>query len=107
MPSQDYIKGKADIFYFVLEVLNGVRRNGRAITCGEIVDRIEHYVSVPLRDSSTASAEYNAGVGEALAHFRGYYVPREDIIDSEKARHIYNAVEERFEQLWRQLWRQL
>jgi hypothetical protein len=95
----DRIKGKTDIFSFVLEVLDGIRRNGRAVTCGEIVDRIERFVTV----RSPANADYNAGVAEGVQHFREYYVPREDVIDSEKARHIYNAVEERFEQLWRQL----
>lgn len=100
MPSQDYIKGKADIFSFVLEVLSGVRV---PLTCVEIVDRVERYVNTPIRNPSSVTADYHAGVMEAMTHFRGYFVPREDVIDSEKARHIYNAVEERFEELWRLL----
>ena len=101
MPSQDYIKGKADIFSFVLEILNGIRKNKQLLSCGEIVDRIEHYVNIPLRDK--ASTDYNAGVREAMSHFRRYFLPRENIILSDAIRHIYNAVEEQFEMLLRLL----
>ena len=95
------LAGKADIFSFVMDVMEGIHKNGQRVTCGEIVDRIERYVNTPLRDP--ASAEYHAGVSDAVAHFRGYFVPREDVIDSDAARYVYKAVEERWEELYRQL----
>jgi hypothetical protein len=100
MPSQDYIKGKADIFSFVLEILSGVRV---PLTCGEIVDRVERYVNTPIRNPASVTADYHAGVMEAMTHFRGYFVPQENIINPDAVKHIYNAVEERFEELWRLL----
>lgn len=103
MPSQDFIKGKADIFSFVMEILDGIRKNGQRVTCGDIVTRIEHLVNTPLRDPHKASIDYHAGVMDALQHFRGYFVPREDMIDSDSVKYIKGAVEERFEALWRQL----
>ena len=103
MPSQDFIKGKADIFSFVLEVLEGIGKHGPALTCGEIVDRIERFAATPLRDPAGVSADYNAGVRDGVRHFREYFVPREDRIDSDAIKYIYNAVEERWEDLFRQL----
>jgi hypothetical protein len=58
MPSQDYIKGKADIFSFVLEILSGVRV---PLTCGEIVDRVERYVNTPIRNPASVTADYHGG----------------------------------------------
>jgi hypothetical protein len=104
MPSQDFIKGKADIFSFVMGVLDGIRKNGQRATCGEIMDRIESYVNTPLRDPYRASADYHAGVTDAVRHFREYFVPREDVIDSDSVKYIYNAVEEYWEELFRQLY---
>ena len=101
MPDQDFIKGKADIFSFVMEVLDGIRKNGHRVTCGEIVDRIERYIAAPLLERP--SADYYAGVADAMTHFRGYFVPREDVINSDAVKYIYNAVEERWEELYRQL----
>lgn len=101
MPSQAFIKGKADIFSFVMDVLDGVRKNMHTVTCGEIMERIERYVATPLR--VPASADYHAGVADAMTHFRGYFVPREDVINSDAIKYVYNAVEERWEELFRQL----
>jgi len=103
MPSQDFIKGKADIFSFVMEVLDGIRKSGQRLTCAEIVTRIEHLVNTPLRDPHKASNDYHAGVMNALQHFKRYFVPRDDIIDVDSVKYIYNAVEERWEELYRQL----
>jgi hypothetical protein len=94
-PKIDYIKGQADIFSFVLDVLEGMRKNCQERTCGEIVDIIERYVNTPLR--VPASAAYHAGVAAAVQHFRGYFIPREDKINCDGVRYIHNAVEERWE----------
>jgi hypothetical protein len=99
--SNDRIKGKADVFSFVMDVLEGMRKNHQERTCGEIVDMIERYVNTPLR--TPASAEYHAGVAEGVQHFRGYFVPREDTINGDALRYVYKAVEERWEELFRQL----
>lgn len=101
MPSQGFIKGKADIFSFVMDVLDGIRKNMQPVTCAEIMERIERYVATPLR--VPASAEYHAGVADAVTHFRGYFVPREDVINTDAVKYVYNAVEERWEELFRQL----
>jgi hypothetical protein len=120
MPSQDFIKGKADIFSFVMDVLDGVRKNMQPVTCAEIMGRIERYAATPLRAS--ASADYHAGVADAITHFRGYFgklqadlelsltsrnagsfISREDVIDTDAIKYVYNAVEERWEELFRQL----
>ena len=99
MPDQDFIKGKADIFSFVIEVLDGIRKNGQRVTCGEIVDRIERF----YKSGTAPSPQYQAGAEDAVRHFRGYFIPREDVIDSDVVKYIYNAVEERWEELYRQL----
>lgn len=118
--TNDRIKGKADVFSFVLDVLEGMRKNQQERSCGEIVDMIERYVNTPLR--APTSNAYHAGVAEGVQYFREYFgkvhadmdlgltsstagtfTPREDKITDDALRYVYNAVEEHWEELFRQL----
>lgn len=93
-PHDDYIKGKADIFSFVLDVLET-----KIHTYGEIMDRVQCYVNTPPRNPASISNGYLTGVRDAVDHFRRYFVPREDSISSDTIQRIRSAVEEQ----WRQL----
>lgn len=99
--SNDRIKGKADVFSFVLDALEGMRKNRQERTGGEIMDMIERYVNTPVR--VPASNAYHAGVAEGVQHFCSYFVQREENITSDALHHIHNAVEEQWEELFRQL----
>jgi hypothetical protein len=97
----DRIKGKIEVFSFVLDVLDGMRKNRHARSCGEIVDMIERYVNTKLH--VVASGEFHAGVTEGVQHFRTYFVPREDVINDDSVRYVYNGIEEKYEELLRLL----
>ncbi len=97
----DRIKGKIEVFSFVLEILDGMRKNRHARSCGEIVDMIERYVNTHLH--IVASGAYHEGVTEGVQHFRTYFVPCEDVINDDSVRYVYNGVEEKYEELLRLL----
>lgn len=97
----DRIKGKIEVFSFVLDVLEGMRKNRQARSCGEIVDILIRYVNTKLH--AVTSGEFNAGVTDGVQHFRAYFVPREDVINDDSVRYVYNAVEEKYEELLRVL----
>jgi hypothetical protein len=96
-PPEDYIKGKADVFSFVLDCLNKRGAAGVAFTCGDILTEILTYVNLPYIIQPTE--HYILGVIDGYDHFTEYFSPYSDVIEMDKIKYIIDGVEADLEQL--------
>ncbi len=91
----DYIKGKADIFSYAIEVLDNFMENRKELTSGEFLTMIDTYADTPLKKDI---GEYDfVGTEDAIDFLYDYFNGCDYGLVEYTIKDTYNMIEEEFE----------
>lgn len=91
----EYIKGRADIFSYAIEVLDNCMENKKEISSKEFMYNIENFANTPLKEGY--NKEYTTGSNSAIELIYDYFNGRDYGLVEYTIKDTYNMIEEEFE----------
>jgi hypothetical protein len=98
----DYIKGKADIFSYAIEVLDNCMENRKELSSGEFLTMIDTYADTPLKKEGVGQY-YFVGSDDAINFIYDYFNGRDYGLLEYTIKDTYNMIEEEFDYVLQEL----